>query len=85
MSDQIVSPQSYDTLGDYNMFKSMVKDLMSDGHEGEFVVFHDKKPIAYFQSINEAMKFGLEKYGERNFIAQKVAIEGPVQLYSLLV
>ena len=47
MSDQIVSPQSYDTLGDYNMFKSMVKDLMSDGHEGEFVVFHDKKPIRH--------------------------------------
>ena len=75
----------YDTMADYEAFQGLVDQLIEDGHEGQYVVFHDQAPTEFFPHIDEAMRYALDTYGPERFIAQKVEREGSVRLYSLLV
>jgi hypothetical protein len=38
-------------------------DEMIRSHEGEFVVFKDQKPFAFFPTYEEAYRAGLEQFG----------------------
>ena len=38
-------------------------ESMMRGHEGEFVLFRDEKPVAFFPTYNEAYQAGLDQFG----------------------
>lgn len=43
-------------------FDSQLDQMMSE-HEGEFVLFRDEKPVAFFDSYDEAYQAGLDRFG----------------------
>jgi hypothetical protein len=43
-------------------FDAQLDSMMQD-HEGEFVLFRDERPVAYFATYNEAYQAGLNQFG----------------------
>ena len=43
-------------------FDAKLDEMMRD-HEGDFVLFHDGDPVAYFGTYNEAYEAGLDRFG----------------------
>lgn len=53
-------------------------DQMIDEHEGEFVLFHDGAPVAFFPIYEEAYRAGLERFGmDETFLVSEVKRRGP--------
>ena len=43
-------------------FDLQLESMMRD-HDGEFVLFRDEKPVAFFPTYNEAYQAGLDQFG----------------------
>ena len=76
---------AYNQKLDYDAFLDELPSL-TKAHAGMIVVFHDRKPVEFFDDIEVAVRYGTEKYGEQQFIAQEVKDEEPTVLsYSLAI
>jgi len=57
------SPTDYEQLErEQKAFDSQLAEMMRD-HDGEFVLFHGEKPVAFFSTYNEAYQAGLDQFG----------------------
>ena len=78
----------YDQEEDYEAFLAVLPDMIEKS-AGKIVVFHHKKCVRFFDSLDEAIKFGDSEYGPERYIAQEVIEEGPegapVLSYSLAI
>jgi hypothetical protein len=72
---------SYSQENDFESFLLALPELLKS-HEGEAVVFHDGKPIEFFDHVALAVVYGDEKFGPGRFIAQVIEPSEP-QLESL--
>jgi len=53
-------------------FDSQLDDMMRE-HEGEFVLFRDEKPVAFFGTYDEAYQAGIDQFGlDGVYIVSKV-------------
>jgi len=53
-------------------------DDMLAKHDGEFVLFRDAKPVAFFPTYEEAYRAGLEQFGvDQTFLVSEVKRRGP--------
>ena len=57
--------------GNYDFFKTQISQLKSY-HLNEFALLHNKKINDFFVNEDDAIKIGIEKYGEGNFSVQQV-------------
>ena len=55
----------------YKVFQQALDRLIKE-HEGEFVVIHKQKFIAYFKTDNQAFEEGVKQYGVGNFSVQEI-------------
>ena len=75
--------QDYNQEADYEFFLECVSELMIE-HEGKIVLINQKKIIRYYDSIQDAVKAGVEEFGAGKFIAQEVEKNDPLPVsYSL--
>jgi hypothetical protein len=66
-------------------YEAEKKNLLS-GTEGKFVLIRDGNVIGVFDSFNEAVKSGYEKFGNVPFLVKQiVAVETPVNFVSNLL
>lgn len=77
-----MSKPEYDMHADYEAFKTDLPQHLAE-HPGEHVVYHDTKVVDFFDSFAEAVQFGDEEYGMRNFIVQEVIDTTQIASYSL--
>ncbi len=55
--------KTYDKLQhEQQAFDAQLEAMMAE-HDGEFVLFKDEHPIAFFASYNEAYQAGLDRFG----------------------
>lgn len=53
-------------------------DLMMKEHEGEFVLFKEGRPIAFFEAYDETYRAGLDKFGlDQTFLVSEVKKREP--------
>ena len=58
-------------------FDSMLDELMVE-HAGQFVIFKNGKPVAFYPTFADAHKAALEKFGlEGSFLISEVKKRGP--------
>ena len=75
----------YNQKLDYDAFLDGLPSL-TETHAGMIVVFHDRKPVEFFDDLAKAVRYGTETYGEQQFIAQEIKDEEPTVLsYSLAI
>ena len=56
-------PAEYPQLSrEQKAFDAQLDEMMRD-HEGQFVLFHAEKPVAFFATYNEAYQAGLDQFG----------------------
>lgn len=77
---------AYDQEKDYTAFKNALPKLL-ESHSGHFVVFHNAVHVKVFKELEAAVRFGMEKYGSEQFIAQKIedCSEPSVLSYTLAI
>jgi len=58
-------------------FSSQLEEMMKD-HAGQFVLFKDRKPVAFFPSHHDAYRAGLERFGVNDvFLVSQVKVSVP--------
>ncbi len=55
----------------YEIFKEKLDDLLTE-HSGKFVVLHNQEVQEFFNSFEDAWKWGPNKFKLETFIIQKV-------------
>lgn len=55
----------------YEAFLALLPELLVS-HPGKFVVMQNGKPIDFFDSLADAVKYGHSKFGDMNFSVQEV-------------
>ncbi len=55
----------------YAFFKTQIAELKRDYHN-KFALLHDQQISNFFDSEDDAINIGFEKYGEGNFSVQQV-------------
>jgi hypothetical protein len=63
----------FDVLqAEQNAFDEQLDEMLRD-HAGEFVLFRDRKPVAFFTDYKSAFEAGLERYGlDQVFLVSEV-------------
>jgi hypothetical protein len=60
-----------------NAFNAQREELLKT-HKGEYVVFKDEKPIAFFKTLDEAYQFGINKFGPDDpFLLEQILERAP--------
>lgn len=67
---------------DYEFFKSKLPDFLR-GHRGEFVLIKNQQEHGFYLSEHAALKAGLEKFGNTDFLIQEVTDEIRVNYINL--
>lgn len=77
--------RSYSQEADYNSFLEQLPDLLKE-HEGKVVVIHNCNLVDFYDTMEQAVEAGNQKFGVERFIAQDVIREDPeITSYSLAV
>ena len=74
--------KSYSQEDDFESFLQALPELLKS-HKGQVVVFHDQKPVEFFDHVALAVVFGDQKFGPGRFIVQQVIEPGEPLLDSL--
>ena len=73
----------YDQKADYDFFVERLPGILEE-HRGQIVLISRQEIVGYFDTMQEAVAAGLERFGPELFIAQEVMMEETVPLaYSL--
>ena len=56
----------------YDYFQTQLPELMQT-HFGKFALLHKKEIIEFFDTIRDAARYGMMKFGEGNYSVQQVA------------
>ena len=60
-------------------FHRQLPQLLTDGHEGKFVLIHGEEVAGVYVTREEAISQGYERYGKEPFLAKHIAVaEKPV-------
>ena len=59
------------------------RDELLKNHRGEFVVFKDGKPVAFFKTLDEAYQFGISQFGPSDPFLLEPIVERAPSLTSL--
>lgn len=58
-------------------FNAQLDELMKE-HAGQFVLFHQKAPVGYFETFDQAYRAGLERFGVGGvFLVSEIVKRGP--------
>ena len=77
--------RTYDQRADYDAFLEQLPELLKT-HEGKVVVIHDRTPVGFHDTMEQAVEAGNENFGAECFIAQEVISEDPlISSYSLAI
>jgi len=52
-------------------FQKLLPDLIKT-HPGKYAVMHQERAVEFFDTLGDAVRFGHEKFGDRNFSVQEV-------------
>ena len=74
----------YDIRADYAIFQDELPTLLNE-HAGSVVVYHNRERVGVFDTFDEAVRHGAERYGLGNFIAQTVEEQVPTRMAYLLM
>lgn len=69
----------YDQNADYEFFVKRLPALL-DRHEGQVALINQKKIVDYFDTMEAAVKAGMEKFGPERFIAQEIVTDDSVPI-----
>ncbi|MCY4499031.1 MAG: hypothetical protein OXC14_17320 [Rhodospirillaceae bacterium] len=77
--------QAYDQRADYDAFVEQLPELLKT-HEGKVVVIHDRSPVSFHDTVEQAVEAGNKTFGAECFIAQEVVPQEPlIASYSLAI
>lgn len=85
-TNTVVEKAKEEVNKNYEFFKMQISQLKYD-HLNEFALLHHKKISNFFIDEDDAIKIGIEKYGEGNFSVQQVndnSIELGYQSYVII-
>lgn len=71
MIASIVEKAKKEVNENYDFFRTQISQL-KDEHLNEFALLHDKEISNFFINEDDAIKIGIEKYGEGSFSVQQV-------------
>ena len=75
--------QDYDQNADYDFFVEQLPALL-DGHQGRVALISRRAIVDYFDTMQDAVDAGMQKFGAERFIAQEVLAEDSAPIaYSL--
>ena len=75
--------QDYDQNADYDFFVEQLPALLDD-HRGEVALINRRKIVGYFDTMQDAVDAGIEKFGPERFIAQEILADDATPIvYSL--
>ena len=75
--------QDYDQNADYDFFVEQLPALLDD-HQGQVALINRRKIVGYFDTMQDAMDAGIQKFGPERFIAQEVLADDSTPIaYSL--
>ena len=75
--------QDYDQNADYDFFVEQLPALLDD-HLGQVALINRRKIVGYFDTMQDAVGAGIEKFGPERFIAQEILADDSTPIvYSL--
>ena len=74
----------YDQNADYEFFVEQLPAIL-DAHRGQVVLISRREIVDYFDTMQDAVTAGMERFGPERFIAQDVVMEETVPVvYSMI-
>ena len=55
----------------FEAFQKLLPELIKT-HPGKYAVMHDERPVEFFDTLADAVRFGHSQFGDRNFSVQEV-------------
>ena len=75
--------QDYDQNADYDFFVEQLPALLDD-HQGQVALINRRRIVDFFDTMQDAVDTGIEKFGPERFIAQEVLADDSTPIvYSL--
>ncbi len=75
--------QDYDQNADFDFFVEQLPALLDD-HQGQVVLINRRKIVGYFDTMQDAVDAGIERFGPERFIAQEILSDDSAPIaYSL--
>ena len=75
--------QDYDQNTDYDFFVEQLPALLDD-HQGRVALINRRRIVGYFDTMQDAVDAGIEKFGPERFIAQEILADDATPIvYSL--
>jgi hypothetical protein len=63
------------TTVDYQAFRTVLPQLLAEGHRGEYALVHGGQVVQLFHDREDARRAGYERFGVEPFLLQEITDE----------
>jgi hypothetical protein len=68
------APHQREVDKNFQEFQKLLPELLKT-HPGKYAVMHDGRPIEFFDTFSDAVRFGHAKFKDLNFSVQEITTE----------